>query len=282
MPSPVEALPCGSRSTISTFSPIAASAVPRLIAVVVLPTPPFWLARARTRGLGRPGLRGVSVMRAAPPLPSLRGAPATKQSSFLQQAGLLRFARNDGGLAPTSFHHIQEMPDISTGYCLDVPHPDNSARRIGLAWDQLGLHSPRFRGLGQFGLYILSLRKQPDRSPFQQRNCVADQPVERRQGPRRHDVEALGGGGDKILDSRCVHNGWKRKLRGDGSEEGGLLLYALDQVDLRARRFGNRAGDDESREAPACSEVGPAAGIRGEKKKLKRVGDVARPQPWNR
>src|SRR3954447_8423235 len=61
MPRPVDALPCGSRSTISTFSPIAASAVPRLMAVVVLPTPPFWLARARTRGL-----TAVSVMRAAP------------------------------------------------------------------------------------------------------------------------------------------------------------------------------------------------------------------------
>ena len=35
---------------ISTRSPVAASAVPRLIAVVVLPTPPFWLATASTRG----------------------------------------------------------------------------------------------------------------------------------------------------------------------------------------------------------------------------------------
>src|SRR5215468_5145305 len=48
-PTPVEALPCGSMSRISTFSPMAASAVPRLMAVVVLPTPPFWLATARTR-----------------------------------------------------------------------------------------------------------------------------------------------------------------------------------------------------------------------------------------
>src|SRR6185312_4576478 len=52
MPRPVEALPCGSRSTIKTCSPMAASAVPRLIAVVVLPTPPFWLATAMTRGPG--------------------------------------------------------------------------------------------------------------------------------------------------------------------------------------------------------------------------------------
>src|SRR5579875_407651 len=50
MPKPVEAFPCGSRSINKTCSPAAASAVPRLIAVVVLPTPPFWLAMAITRG----------------------------------------------------------------------------------------------------------------------------------------------------------------------------------------------------------------------------------------
>src|ERR1700761_8570185 len=50
MPRPVDALPCGSRSITSVGSPTAASAVPRLIAVVVLPTPPFWLATTRTRG----------------------------------------------------------------------------------------------------------------------------------------------------------------------------------------------------------------------------------------
>src|SRR3989344_3695474 len=50
-PSPGDALPCGSMSTIRPFSPIAARAVPRLIAVVVFPTPPFWLETARTRVL---------------------------------------------------------------------------------------------------------------------------------------------------------------------------------------------------------------------------------------
>src|SRR5580700_10735038 len=48
-PSPVDALPCGSESSSSTRSPTADRAVLRLIAVVVLPTPPFWLAMARTR-----------------------------------------------------------------------------------------------------------------------------------------------------------------------------------------------------------------------------------------
>src|SRR4051794_8134053 len=54
MPRPVEALPCGSRSTSSTLC-AAARTVARLMAVVVLPTPPFWLAKAMTRGLARSG-----------------------------------------------------------------------------------------------------------------------------------------------------------------------------------------------------------------------------------
>ena len=45
-PSPWEALDCASMSTSSTFSPDWARFAARLIAVVVLPTPPFWLAIA--------------------------------------------------------------------------------------------------------------------------------------------------------------------------------------------------------------------------------------------
>src|SRR6202030_1250638 len=50
MPTPVLALPCGSRSNSSTFFSAAARAVARFTAVVVLPTPPFWLAMAIMRG----------------------------------------------------------------------------------------------------------------------------------------------------------------------------------------------------------------------------------------
>src|SRR5690606_15840669 len=56
---PVEALPCGSESISSTFSPTAANAVPRLMAVVVLPTPPFWLATTSTRS-GRSDFTGTT------------------------------------------------------------------------------------------------------------------------------------------------------------------------------------------------------------------------------
>src|ERR1700751_3122397 len=46
MPSPTESAPCGSKSTSRTRWPRSARAAPRLIVVVVLPTPPFWLATA--------------------------------------------------------------------------------------------------------------------------------------------------------------------------------------------------------------------------------------------
>src|SRR5437660_11542355 len=49
MPSPTESAPWGSKSTSSTRRPTSASAAPRLIVVVVLPTPPFWLQTATTR-----------------------------------------------------------------------------------------------------------------------------------------------------------------------------------------------------------------------------------------
>src|SRR6478672_6867923 len=47
--SPTESEPCGSKSTSSTRRPYSARAAPRLMVVVVLPTPPFWLHIATTR-----------------------------------------------------------------------------------------------------------------------------------------------------------------------------------------------------------------------------------------
>src|ERR1039457_4407472 len=49
-PSPEVALAWGSQSMMRTRRPISARWAATLITVVVLPTPPFWLATARTRG----------------------------------------------------------------------------------------------------------------------------------------------------------------------------------------------------------------------------------------
>ena len=49
MPRPLVAFPWGSISTSSTRRPMLARQAPTLTAVVVLPTPPFWLTIAKTR-----------------------------------------------------------------------------------------------------------------------------------------------------------------------------------------------------------------------------------------
>src|SRR3569833_338521 len=61
MPRPVEALPWGSIPITRVGAPTAARAVPRLIAVVVLPTPPFCLATTRTRGLAGSDMAGTQL-----------------------------------------------------------------------------------------------------------------------------------------------------------------------------------------------------------------------------
>ena len=75
-PAPMVALPCASRSTSSTRFGVAASAAARLTAVVVLPTPPFWLATAMMRAMsgGVPRCDGWSGARRGPD-PGLCTAP---------------------------------------------------------------------------------------------------------------------------------------------------------------------------------------------------------------
>src|SRR3989442_1363846 len=51
MTTPLVEFACGSASTSNVFRSAVASDAARLTAVVVLPTPPFWLAIAITRGI---------------------------------------------------------------------------------------------------------------------------------------------------------------------------------------------------------------------------------------
>src|SRR5436190_2246090 len=51
MPTPLVELPCGSASMRSVFRSAVASEAARFTAVVVFPTPPFWLAIAITRDI---------------------------------------------------------------------------------------------------------------------------------------------------------------------------------------------------------------------------------------
>src|ERR1700735_4196806 len=126
MPRPVEAFPCGSRSTISTRSPMAASAVPRLMAVVVLPTPPFWLAIAKTRA-------GSAVPSRTSP-GNGRISPVWSDKSDIDVVHL------------TAGSALLLLPATAP----QCAHDQNAAGRAGPAGHQLRVHSPIFSGLGQF------------------------------------------------------------------------------------------------------------------------------------
>jgi hypothetical protein len=52
MPTPLDAFPCGSQSMSSVRRSAVARLAARFTLVVVLPTPPFWLATAKTTGGG--------------------------------------------------------------------------------------------------------------------------------------------------------------------------------------------------------------------------------------
>src|SRR3990170_7082653 len=85
-PSPTESEPCGSKSTSSTLRPYSASEAPRLMVVVVLPTPPFWLhietTRARVRAPMGPGSGKAGIGRPVGPITSSAGcAPRSRTVS---------------------------------------------------------------------------------------------------------------------------------------------------------------------------------------------------------
>src|SRR5262249_46230925 len=65
-PRPVVALPWGSRSTRSVGRSASASPAARFIAVVVFPTPPFWLTIARVLANPTRRLYVVNVPRRTP------------------------------------------------------------------------------------------------------------------------------------------------------------------------------------------------------------------------
>ena len=107
--SAVEALPCGSRSMTSTRSPCWASAAAMFTAVVVLPTPPFWLATTITR------------------VWSGRGSGAPWRPALADEQLLLHRPRHRGGLV------VPDRLRASSAPCAPGARPDVARRRLGTA-----------------------------------------------------------------------------------------------------------------------------------------------------
>src|SRR2546429_5745492 len=84
-------LPCGSRSTASTFKPCSAKATARLGVVVVFATPPFWFAKAMTVGRRAPracARRFERGSRRASPIGALFGSGYQSPSALKGRASL--------------------------------------------------------------------------------------------------------------------------------------------------------------------------------------------------
>src|SRR5437868_836851 len=88
MPEPIVALPCGSRSTTRTRCPMRPSPAARLTVVVVLPTPPFWLAMQKIRAMCLFGCDGRRVIVEVQALSTKRRALAVSARNN-RQVGLL-------------------------------------------------------------------------------------------------------------------------------------------------------------------------------------------------
>src|SRR5580700_9408870 len=134
MPSPTESAPCGSKSTRRTRRPTSARAAPRLIVVVVLPTPPFWLQTATVRA-GPCSISGSGLGKAENGLPV--GPSSPTWGSVIRDAA-------------TSTNLLGYGRDVAHGTWLRTlgprPGAGKQARRLGLTSLALfGLRPRRLR-----------------------------------------------------------------------------------------------------------------------------------------
>src|SRR5712671_7873885 len=259
MPSPVEALPCGSRSMMSTRSPMAASAVPRLMAVVVLPTPPFWLAIARTRA-------GAAASGFVSP------RNGTTSPEFTSAA----FSSSDMVCRPFRPNPPAPHPSASHRTALESAHDHDAAGRIGLAWCEFRLDVPIFSGFGQLNLNILTFEEQGLCTCFQKRRHVVEQCGKRCERACRDDV------GLRVerqrLDAGVMHGRRQCELAANLAQERGFLTGAFDQVNRRPGSIRQRAGDRHAGKAAARSEIEPDPRLWREPEELQRIRDMAGPQ----
>src|SRR3954468_1570987 len=132
-PRPTEQAPCGSKSTRRTLRPYSASAAPRLMVVVVLPTPPFWFARAMIRagpcrwvGIGSGiGRRIVYAVGSAGP----RSAPRSIEVCCSRRAEVQASARSPlpaKSVAPSR----PRAPADARLYATDSARPGSTLRRV--------------------------------------------------------------------------------------------------------------------------------------------------------
>src|SRR5262245_3022260 len=206
---------------IRTVSPTAASAVPRLMAVVVLPTPPFWLASARMRGAGDCG------------------------SNF------------------------------SARDTMSLLHHEDNATGIGHARVAFNLHFPRFGGIGQFCIHILSLVKIANGAIFEEGCGIIEELGKGRKRSGRHgfSLDGLGFPFGFFAPDR-VNMGAGSGKTSRFPQESRRLVVALEEM----RLDGPGNGENESRYARPAAQVSESPdALRKKRKELQGISYVSYP-----
>ena len=84
-------------------------------------------------------------------------------------------------------------------------------------------------GFGQFYRYILSFQQQANTVRSQEFLCIAQQLGKRRAGPRRHQIEGLGG---SVFHADIMDGDLKLHALGCGGQEGAFLGGRLEKGDF--------------------------------------------------
>ena len=135
-------------------------------------------------------------------------------------------------------------------------HHEDSATGINHAWVLLKLHFPRFSGIGQFRIHILSLVKIAYGAIIEEGLGIIEELRQGRQRPRRHGADFQPGrfAARRRLDPGAVDMGFGPGLTGRLAQEGALLEIAFEQ--MRFDRPGD--GQDQARYARSAAEIGEA------------------------
>src|SRR5690606_23023496 len=143
---------------ISTFLPTAARAVARLMAVVVFPTPPFWLARAITRrAWSSCSASSARLLVFSPPVPFFWSAACARPFSGLPASDMGEFL-----------------------------HANDPAPLVGDTGIDGHGHIPGFARPGQFLVQVLPFMKEGLSVLGEERIGEPQQTPQGRKRPRRH------------------------------------------------------------------------------------------------
>jgi hypothetical protein len=107
---------------------------------------------------------------------------------------------------------------------------------------------------------------------------VVQQLGKRREGARCYNLNVSIKPSHKFGDSLVVHKSWRAGNGCHLTQKSGLFLVALHKMHSRPGVLGESAGNRHSRKSTARPKVDPLPCVPCQRKKLKRVGDMPRPQ----